>query len=557
MRHLIACLLAFAALVVPAHAASLDTSFGTDGRLVLGFGGGTNASAGDLAIQPDAKILAAGWVNGAVGVARLLPSGKLDPSFGTEGIALPNFGSAAQSGGPPRIALQPDGAIVVTGPAVNAGGSMLIKYDFGVMRLTPDGALDPSFGQGGRAYFQVGDGTEMAQDVAIQPDGKIVLAGWTATKDGSNSDFAAVRLTPTGGLDTGFGNEGTAVIPMVPDSGMESASAVGLLPGGQILLAGVVARPGTGFDLAAVRLTKDGHPDAAFGQDGRTELALGTGAWQEIVRSLLVLPDGSFYISGSALQPGFGPSQVALTHFTASGVADRQVLQPLGTIEDTSSGIVLDGATVYLAVDSRRSSFEREVGVLAFDGEGSLLFHITADGNDRAADLVQRADGTLIEFATVRPPDSANDAWGFAAIMPRSTRPVEPPPPDTTPIEQPVAPVSAILAPKAHSKPHRVTTLRGSASGRLGVERVDIALVRRVGRTCFYLRSTKPTFAAHRLRRASSKCTQLIWHRASGTTTWRYKLRKPLPKGVYALYSRAGGSALIESPPKRVDFTVR
>ena len=579
-RWLVISCFAFALVVpAPASAASLDPAFGTDGRVVLDFGGMTNAAAGDLAIQPDGRIIAVGWVNAAFGVVRLLPDVTLDPSFGSGGIVLPSFGSAMQNGTPPRVALQPDGKIVVAGPGVDySPANPMRMFDFAVMRLTPSGALDPDFGQGGKALFQLGDGSDVAEAVAVQPDGKIVVAGYSVAKDSLNSDFAAIRLTPGGRLDTGFGTGGSAVIPMIPDSGMDSASALALLPDGRVLLAGVTARSATGFDLAAVRLTTQGQPDPSFGSEGRTEFALGSGAWQEIVRSLAVMPDGSFYIGGSALQPGFGPSQVALTHFTATGVADWQMLRPLGTIEDTSSGIVIDGATRYLAVDSRPNSLERKIGVLAVDAAGNpdttfstggaLLLHIVANGDDRAAAIARRADGALVELATVRGPNAGNSIFGLTVIVPHATQKIQPPPPDTTPIQQPVAPVSKIAVPKAGSTLRRVTVFKGTASGRLPVERVDVALVRMTGKAraagaasrCWYLRSGAPAFAVGKPR--GGMCKGLIWRRAGGTTSWSYKLRKALPKGRYVLYSVATGGGLRETQGKagvrnRIAFTVR
>ena len=544
---LISCLVLLGA--APASAMTLDQSFGSEGRVVLDFGSGIGATAGSVAALPDGRIVAAGAVNGAFGVARLLPDGTLDPTFGHGGTALPNFGMTVQGTTPPRMAIQPDGKIVVVGTGYDmttGSPSAIPTDDYAVMRLNADGALDPDFGQGGKAMFQVGAGTDVAQAVAVQPDGKIVVAGFSSTRDGQNSDFSVIRLTPHGRLDTGFGQGGAAIVPMIPDSGMDSASALALLPGGRILLAGVTARPETGFDLAAVRMTSDGLPDPAFGTDGRTVFALGTGAWQEIVRSMHAFPDGSFQIAGSALSPGFGPSQVALTHFTAAGIADYSHIHALGTIEDTSSGLVVDAATTWLGVDSRVSGSERKVGVLQPGGE-SLLFHITPSGDDRAASLAERPDGSLIELATVRAPGSMYDTFGLAAILPTSNAPVQPPPADIVPIEMPAAPVSRITSPKANAKLHRVIILRGTASGR--VARVDIALTKLSGRTCRQLTSARPTW-----RRAT--CDAHAWRPASGTTKWTYRLRHALPKGNYRLYSAAVGGD-VRGGTHRIGFTVR
>ena len=551
----IACLLIALVVAAPAHAASLDTSFGKSGRVVLDFGEDNYAIAGDLAVQPDGKIVAVGWVKGQIGFARLLANGALDPSFGSGGIALTGFGLQAREAMPPRLALQPDGAIVAVGMAANPGA--LGKYDFGVVRVTKGGQLDPAFAQGGSGYFQVGPKSDVAQDVAVQPDGKLVVAGYSLSADG-NSDFAAIRLTPTGGIDTSFGTGGSAVIPMDPDSGMDSASAVGLTPDGRIVIAGVTARSETGFDVATVRLTTAGALDPSFGGDGRAELALGSGAWQEIVRSLLVAPDGSLYVGGSALQPGFGPSLVALTHFTAEGVPDWSALRALGTLEDTSSGIVLAGQTTYLAADSRTGGSEREAGVLALDASGlpdasfspggELLFHLTPGANDRAAAIATRADGALVELF------STNEQWAFAVIVPASTKPVPPPStqtetPATNPPSQSVTLSSKITFPRSGAKLRRVRVLRGTASATLPLARVDFALAKLSGRTCLHLKTAKPGWVR-------ARCSRLIWKRASGRNSWSYTLKRALPKGSYRLYSRAVAGGVREAQRAAVKFRV-
>ena len=555
----IACLLIALVATAPAYAASLDTSFGKSGRVVVDFGEDNYAIAGDLAVQPDGKIVAVGWVKGRIGFARLLANGALDPSFGSGGIALTGFGIQVREAMPPRLALQPDGAIVAVGMAANPDA--LGKYDFGVVRVTKDGQLDPAFAQGGAGYFQVGPKSDVAQDVVVQPDGKLVVAGYSVSATG-NSDFAAIRLTPTGRLDTSFGTGGSVVIPMDPDSGMDSASALGLTPDGRIVLAGVTARAETSFDVAVMRLTPTGALDTTFGGDGRAELALGTGAWVEIVRSLLVAPDGSFYVGGSALQPGFGPSQVALTHFTADGVADWSTLRPLGTLEDTSSGIVLAGSTAYLAVDSRVGGNEREAGVLAlgtggapdtgFSSNGALLFHLTPGANDRAAAIATRADGALVELF------STNEQWAFAVIVPASAKPVPPPPsgqtgtetPATNPPTQHVTLSSKITFPRSGAKLRRVRVLRGTASANLPLERVDFALAKLSGRTCLHLKSAKPGWVR-------ARCSKLVWKRASGRNSWSYTLKRALPKGSYRLYSRAVAGGVREAQRAPIKFTVR
>jgi uncharacterized delta-60 repeat protein len=583
VRH--PCLLALAVVAVatvPAHAASLDPSFGNDGRVVLDFGPTVGALAGSVAVQPDGKIIGAGWIAGAFGVVRLQPDGALDTGFGTGGVVLPSFGALQTSRTPAALALQPDGAILVAGPGTTPG--IASGTDFALMRLLPDGNLDPAFGQAGKAVLQVGTDTGIPEAIALEPDGKIVVAGYAYQAPGTNGDMVVVRLTPTGRFDTGFGTGGIEFIPMPVDSSLESASAVAVAPDGKVVVAGVTARPDTGFDLAVARLTSGGQLDPGFGDSGRSVVALGTGAWQEVVNSLALGPDGSIDVGGADLQPGFGPSHVALTRFTAAGALDPtfasagQFVHAIGSTEDTSHGIVIDGSTTYLAVDSR-SSIARQIGVVALDPHGQLdsafadggtfLFHVTAGGDDRVAAIARRSDGALVEFATVRAANGPNDTFGFAVVEPHSTQAIAPPPPpdESAPVQN-VAPTSRVTAPRNGQKLRRVTLVTGTAAaGPLGVGSVDVALVRLAHGAraatarpqCSYLVSSAPRFTTARPRGRAHICTALLWKRARGTARWSFKLRRSLPSGSYVVYSRAtaGGFTEPRRAANRIAFVVR
>ena len=181
---------------------------------------------------------------------------------------------------------------------------------------------------------------------------------------------------------------------------------------------------------------------------------------------------------------------------------------------------------------------------------------MTAGRNDHAAALAQRADGALVELATAQSPNNSNTMFGIAVVVPHSSEPVDPPL-AKTPAEEPVTPVSAITAPRRGSSPRRVTVLRGTARGRLRIERVDVALVRRTDRRCMYLKTAAPTWRRGRLGNPMNPCAQLIWKRAAGTRAWSFRFKRPLPKGSYLLYSRAHGGDLTEAPPQRMTFRVR
>ena len=209
----------------------LDTTFGTGGKAAVDFGGDDFGMA--MARQADGRILVAGRSSaaGAV-VARLRATGALDPDFDGDGrVTLPGGGSAS------AVLVQPDRNIVVAG---NAMGSGVMT----VTRLTPTGALDPTFGAGGTASIDFGSLADLAAGAALQPNGKIVVAGYTQASE----DVAVARLNPNGSPDATFGVAGKATV----EFGVATfGQAVALQSNGRIVVAG---QKTGGDDFAVARL---------------------------------------------------------------------------------------------------------------------------------------------------------------------------------------------------------------------------------------------------------------------------------------------------------------
>jgi uncharacterized delta-60 repeat protein len=313
---------------------SLDTSFGTGGKQTVDFGGYDGAS--DVALQADGKIVLAGGTDGGFAVARLNADGSLDTSFDGDGEQTIDFGSDDGASG---VALQADGKIVVTGGAdiarlnpdgsldtsfgtggketsvgggavaVEADGKIVVAGGSGVARLNPDGSLDASFGTAGRQTSVGGS------SVALEADGKIVIAG------GSGGDYSVSRLNADGSLDTSFDGDGQVTIDL--GSSDDGAAAVALQPDGKIVAAGWTLRPDTGYDFAVVRLLGDvtasvtGPPAGVGGQQLTFTLSAADAP-----------PDGFTYQidwnDGSPVQTVTGPSGATATHtFTAGSYAVR------------------------------------------------------------------------------------------------------------------------------------------------------------------------------------------------------------------------------------------
>jgi uncharacterized delta-60 repeat protein len=163
----------------------VDTTFGSSGQTTTSVGTGDDRIA-DLAIQADGRIVAAGYAFDSSGfsdiaIVRYLANGSPDPSFGGDGIVITRLGD--QNDFAEGVAIQPDGKIVVAGTSVVTGGR-----DFIVLRYRPDGTLDATFGNGGVVRTPIGASPRTAYAVAIQDDGRIVAAG----REGG-LDFAIAR----------------------------------------------------------------------------------------------------------------------------------------------------------------------------------------------------------------------------------------------------------------------------------------------------------------------------------------------------------------------------
>ena len=236
----------------------------TAGRVDPSFGAGGHATgpagiARAVALQSDGKIVVAG-TSGGMFVERLNANGSADPSFGTGGVARAFGGSGAANG----VAIQPDGKIVVVG-SVNP-----IDTRIAVARFNANGRLDTSFGSGGSEVVELGLPYAVAEGVAIQPDGGIVIVGH---EQGSpNFGFfngLVIRLSSNGKLDPGYGSATPAGGVGGGRTAVQvSASPTGLAPGTTYhyrIDASNVAGSGTGQDATSTTAPATGAPSAVTG----------------------------------------------------------------------------------------------------------------------------------------------------------------------------------------------------------------------------------------------------------------------------------------------------
>jgi len=190
--------------------------------------------------------------------------GDLDPAFGAGGKVTTPIGSAHDRGD--SVALQSDGKIVVGGFSWNGS-----DYDFALVRYSASGALDAGFGTSGKVTTRIGGGQDRGYSVALQSDSKIIVAG--SSDNGSGWDFALVRYTASGALDEDFGTAGQVITPIGIST--DFGQSVALQSDGRIVVAGYSLNASGNSDFALVRYLSNGALDATFGANGNVTTDIG------------------------------------------------------------------------------------------------------------------------------------------------------------------------------------------------------------------------------------------------------------------------------------------
>lgn len=351
--------------VTPAGA--LDPSFGTGGKVTTSFGSHYD-QATSIAMQPDGKIVAAGWsqsgdpANGDdFALARYDSDGQLDASFGPGGKVTTSFGPSSEHA--QAVAIQTDGRIVAAGWSWNTSGGVVLA------RYNADGSLDSSFGSGGQVASAFGGCSEGVNSVAVQPDGKIVVAGWT-TGGGCTSDFLdwlVARFNTDGSLDTSFGTGGRVTTNF---GTYDRAYAVALQSDNKIVVAGACgAAVNCNFNFALARYNADGSLDASFGTGGQLATDFPTTAGAAQALSAAIQSDGKIVAAGEAGEGNFG-----LARYNTDGSPDASfgdggtVTTPLGISSTWASGVTVESDGKILAAGAGSGSF----ALARYGTDGSL-----------------------------------------------------------------------------------------------------------------------------------------------------------------------------------------
>ena len=230
-----------------------DTSFGGgDGIVTTAIGTGNDIGR-SITLQADGKILVAG--HGVVGgnqdyvLVRYNADGTLDTGFSDDGIVVTVIGPADDRAY--SVNVQTDGRILLAG---------LSNNDFSLVRYNSNGSLDTSFGGDGIVTTDIAGGTDLGRAMTILSDGKILVAGQVGTL--SSSDFALIRYNNDGTLDNSFGG-GDGIVITATSAGTDIAQAMCVQPDGKIVVSGY-ARNGLNDDFILVRYKSDGTLDITF-----------------------------------------------------------------------------------------------------------------------------------------------------------------------------------------------------------------------------------------------------------------------------------------------------
>jgi uncharacterized delta-60 repeat protein len=318
-----------------------DGAFGSNGTLALPISSGSGADeAFAVAIDAEGRIVAAGYATNQqqqFAVVRLTPEGNLDPDFGNGGVTLLSIGVRARA---QALALQSDGKIVLAGYAVPVSGG---NEQFAVARLLSDGTPDDDFGANGVTTTAFGTHDCRAAAVVIQGDGGIVLAGWSRTT--TNRDVALVRFTESGVVDPTFGSSGKTVIAVGTSN--DEATALALQSDGKIVTTGY-ASDTSAYDVLVQRFTTTGALDPTFNATGFRRLSPGDGVEQG--NSVLVQPDGRILIGGETRVNGV--ARFFAARLNADGTFDNSFGGGTGMVT-TAIGTLAEGKSIALTTRDR------------------------------------------------------------------------------------------------------------------------------------------------------------------------------------------------------------
>ena len=271
---------------------TLDTSWNVTGKVITAIGIGGIASATSMTLQPDGKVLLAGRCSNGTNfdlcAARYLVNGALDTAWNGTGTVITAIGSAYDFA--TSMTLQPDGKVLLAGNCDNGANN-----DFCAVRYLANGTLDTTWNGTGKVITAIGSGDDAATSMTLQPDGKVLLAGYCS--NGTNNDFCAARYLASGTLDTTWNGTGKVITAIGSDN--DRATSMTLQPDGKVLLAGYCWN-GANFDFCAARYLANGTLDTTWNSTGTNAGTVITPMYSgnDYATSMTLQPDGKVLLAG-------------------------------------------------------------------------------------------------------------------------------------------------------------------------------------------------------------------------------------------------------------------
>lgn len=312
---------------------SIDNTFNGNGIQITDLGN-TYDYAQALAIQSDGKIVVGGASNGDFALVRYNSDGSLDNTFNGTGVQTTDLSNDDYGYG---VTLQADGKIILVGNANTSTGTV----DLTVLRYNVNGSLDSTFnGTGIQTTNFTTYSSDFGNDVKVQADGKIVVAGYTQTF--SNYEYAVVRYNSDGSLDNSFDSDGIQTTAM--GVSIDIAFSLAIQTDGKIIIAGRTGNGSSASDFGLVRYNTNGSLDLTFSGDGIQTTDFG---FREFGKAITLQPDGKFIVVGST--DYFGSDDFAIARYNTDGSLD---LSFSGDGKQTTSFSSIGDAASSVAIQS-------------------------------------------------------------------------------------------------------------------------------------------------------------------------------------------------------------
>ncbi len=378
-------------------AGDLDITFDGDGKVTTNFGGDYD-QANCVAIQSDGKIVVAGssW-NGnsyVFALTRYNSNGSLDTTFDGDGTVTTDIGGS--NDGANSVAIQSDGKIVVVGNSFSG------RMKFALARYNPNGSLDTTLNGDGIVTTSIGRSSAYAYSVAIQSDGKIVVAG--SSDNGNDSEFALTRYNSNGSLDTTFDGDGTVTTNIGVYS--DGARSVAIQSDGKIVVAGY-SDNGNNQDFALARYNSNGSLDTTFDGDGTVTTDIGGS--NDAAISVAIQSDGKIVVAGDSLNGSY--YEFAMTRYNSDGGLDAmfdgdgKITTDIGSSNDGAHSVAIQSDAKIVVAGFSYNENNQDFALARYNSNGSLDTTFDGDGKvttdignsyDYARSIGIQSDGKIV-----------------------------------------------------------------------------------------------------------------------------------------------------------------